>query len=150
MRLPRHAVPGANIHAARGRDGFKITEFQWRDFNVADADDEALSIVIAALPQDGLLQYHNGVTWTPVSVGQTISRSAIEAGLFCFGPDANESGVDAHGVTGMGNLRQDYAQFTYHATDGLLSSASVTFTLDVTPVADAPSMSLTAPRRHHR
>ena len=92
-----------------------------------------------------MLQYHNGVTWTPVSVGQTISRSAIGVGLFCFGPDANESGTTGHGLAGIGNLRNHYAQFNYQVTDGRLSSAAVTFTLDVTPVADAPSMSLTAP-----
>ena len=92
-----------------------------------------------------MLQYHNGISWTPVTIGQTISRSAIESGLFCFGPDANESGFDGNALVGTGNLRNDYAQFSYQATDGKLRSADTSFTIDVTPVADAPSVILSAP-----
>ena len=100
---------------------------------------------MTTLPQSGLLQWHNGLSWRPVTAGQTISRSAIEAGLLCFGPDANESGTDGHGGAGVGNLRNHYAQFSYQATDSRLTSAATTFTIDVTPIADAPSLMLSAP-----
>ena len=101
--------------------------------------------MVTALPRSGLLQWHDGLSWLPVTAGQMISRSAIEAGLLCFGPNANESGTDGYGVAGVGNLRIDYAQFSYQATDGRLTSAATTFTIDATPVADAPSLMLSAP-----
>ena len=60
--------------------------FAWEDFHVSDVDSAQLSIVIGSLPIDGTLQRHDGVNWVEVTVGQTISRADIEAGLLCFGP----------------------------------------------------------------
>ena len=39
-------------------------------------------------------------------------------------PDANDSGSDAYGSTGVGDQRQDYAQFTVVATDSRGGSSS--------------------------
>lgn len=116
--------------------------FRWSDFNIADVDDHDLAVVITALPQAGRLQLSDGSTWTAVSLGQSISRLAIESGLLRFEVEANESGYDGYLNTVLGNLGQDYAQFRFRATDGRLMSGEALFTVDVTPVADAPMLDL--------
>jgi len=78
-------------------------------------------------------------------VGQQVTRSDIEAGLLCFGPDANESGFEGYGVPGAGNLKADYATFAYQASDGMLLSSQATMTIDISPVADSPLLSLANP-----
>ncbi len=116
--------------------------FAWADFHVTDADSTTLSIVVGSLPASGQLQFLNGTTWTAVTVGQTITQANISAGKLRFTPAANASGIDAYPTAGVGNLKKDYANFTYQGSDGALLSNVATMTIDISPVADAPTLTL--------
>ncbi|MCB2036676.1 MAG: hypothetical protein KDF56_07190, partial [Ottowia sp.] len=118
----------------------------WSAFGVADVDSpvSSLGVKITSLPADGVLQYYNGTAWVAVTVNQTISQTVVAAGYLRFVPDANESGADIYGGSGVGNKQADYATFTFTATDGSLNSASATMHIDIAPVADAPSLTVTA------
>ena len=118
----------------------------WANFGVTDIDGPAagLGVRITALPADGVLQYNNGVSWVAVTANQTISKVDIDAGRLRFMPDAHESGANVYGGAGTGNRQADYATFTFTATDGLANSASATMRIDITPVADAPTLTIGA------
>ncbi|GKS68322.1 hypothetical protein W03_03260 [Nitrosomonas sp. PY1] len=90
--------------------------FSWTDFNVADVDTATggnTAVRVSTLPSDGTLQYYNGSTWLTVSVNQVLTKSTIDAGYVRFVPDANESGYDGYGMSGVGNGLQTYAQFNF-------------------------------------
>ncbi|MDZ4141959.1 MAG: VCBS domain-containing protein, partial [Methylotenera sp.] len=108
----------------------------WAAFGVGDVDTPAagLSIRITSLPTDGIL-FLNGVA---VTAGQVITKAAIDASQLTFVPDLNESGFDGYTTAGVGNLKQDYANFNYQAFDGALNSTTATMHIDINPVADAP------------
>src|SRR6266568_459148 len=116
--------------------------FAWADFHVTDADSTTLSIVVGSLPASGQLQFLNGTTWTAVTLGQTVTQANISAGNLRFTPAANASGIDAYPTAGVGNLKKDYANFTYQGSDGALLSNVATMTIDIAPVADAPTLTL--------
>ena len=117
--------------------------FSWSDFNITDIEsDSTLSVVMSSLPIDGQLQLFDGVVWTVASIDQAITQVQIDAGALRFIPDTHESGVDGYATVGVGNLMQDYAQFTYRASDGELFSEIATVTIDIVPVADAPTLNL--------
>lgn len=116
--------------------------FKWNDFNVSDVDDISLSIVIATLPADGLVQYLSGTAWVAVTVNQIVSKTDLDAGKLRFIPDANESGNDGFATAGLGNLKQTYAQFNYKASDGRLTSNVATLSVKLIPVADAPTLTI--------
>jgi hypothetical protein len=124
--------------------------FSWSDFKVSDVDSTdtstglstGLAITINTLPVDGLLQYYDGIQWLAVSAGQRITKVDIDLGLLCFGPDANESGFAGYSTVGTGNNKQHYASFTYQADDGFLSTAVASMTVNIVPVADAPTVVL--------
>jgi VCBS repeat-containing protein len=118
--------------------------FTWSDFRVSDVDSTGLGITINTLPADGVMQLFDGLSWNNVTAGQRVSKTDIDACLLCFNPDANESGFEGYSATGIGNNLQNYASFTYQADDGFLSSAVASMTVNITPVVDAPSLSLTA------
>lgn len=65
------------------------------------------------MPADGVLEVSNGFSWEPVTLSQTITKTTIDAGLLRFVPDTGESGYDTYPTPGVGDLRQDYAQFVY-------------------------------------
>jgi VCBS repeat-containing protein len=118
--------------------------FTWSDFRVSDVDSTGLGITINTLPADGVMQLFDGLSWNNVTAGQRVSKTDIDACLLCFNPDANESGFEGYSATGIGNNLQNYASFTYQADDGFLSSAVASMIVNITPVVDAPSLSLTA------
>lgn len=97
---------------------------------------------ITGLPGDGKLQYLNGSTWTDVTVNQTVTKADIDAGKLRFTPDANESGTNGYGGTGLGNNQADYAQIKFQPTDGQLLGNTGTVKIDITPVADAPPLNV--------
>ena len=134
-----NAAPTVSAGAVNGAEDTPLT-FNWANFNVADVDgvSSSLGINIRSLPADGVLQVSaDGVIWTDIAnTNTTILKSTIDAGLFRFVPDANESGSNAYSTTGTGNMRTDYASFSYRATDGTANSSDVTMTVDITPVAD--------------
>ncbi|MCH2242471.1 MAG: tandem-95 repeat protein, partial [Aquabacterium sp.] len=116
--------------------------FTWAQFNVSDVDSAAssLGVQITRLPADGTLQVWSGTAWVNVTLNQTVSQATIAAGNLRFVPDANESGADAFPTSGTGNLRSDYASFDYRPTDGSATGAAATMRVDITPVADAPTL----------
>ncbi|MHC8392103.1 retention module-containing protein [Pseudomonas sp. LB3P93] len=116
----------------------------WSTFGVSDVDSPAasLGVKITGLPGEGKLQYLNGSTWTDVTTNQTLSKADIDAGKVRFLPDANESGANGYGGSGVGNNLADYAQIKFQPTDGSLLGNTGTIKIDITPVADAPSLSV--------
>jgi VCBS repeat-containing protein len=119
--------------------------FSWSDFRASDADNNAvLQVVIATLPADGRLEVLDGSSWMAASMGQALSRTRIDAGELRFVPDANEAGSPAFAESGVGNRKQHYAQFGYQITDGLAASAVAIMTIDITPVADLPTLTIGA------
>jgi len=116
----------------------------WSTFGVTDVDSPAssLGVKITQLPGEGKLQYLDGSTWKDVATNQTFSKADIDAGKLRFMPDANESGVNGYGGTGLGNNQADYAQIKFQPTDGQLLGNTGTIKIDITPVADAPTLSV--------
>jgi len=94
----------------------------------------------------GELQYlGDDNTWGQVPSCINISHEDIDAGKLRFVPSPNESGYGGYGGDGIGNLQLHYAAFTYRGWDGSVASDTVTMTVDVTPVADAPILCLGNP-----
>ncbi|WPN98474.1 retention module-containing protein [Pseudomonas sp. MUP55] len=118
----------------------------WANFGVTDVDSPStsLGVKITDLPVAGKLQYlaADGTTWTNVTSGQTFTKAQIDGGQLRFMPNTNESGVDGYGGTGIGNKQADYAQFKFQPTDGKDLGTSATVKVDITPVADAPTLSV--------
>ncbi|MFJ4588031.1 immunoglobulin-like domain-containing protein, partial [Pseudomonas moraviensis] len=116
----------------------------WSTFGVSDVDSPAtsLGIKITQLPGEGKLQYLEGSTWKDVANNQTFSKADIDAGKLRFLPDANESGTNGYGGTGLGNNQADYAQIKFQPTDGQALGNTGTVKIDITPVADAPTVAV--------
>ncbi|MBV7498128.1 retention module-containing protein [Pseudomonas sp. PDM24] len=116
----------------------------WSTFGISDVDSATanLGVKITQLPGEGKLQYLDGATWKDVATNQTVSKADIDAGKLRFTPDANESGIDGYGGSGVGNNQADYAQIKFQPTDGQLLGSTGTVKIDITPVADAPSLSV--------
>ncbi|WP_415772562.1 retention module-containing protein [Pseudomonas sp. LB3P38] len=117
----------------------------WSTFGVSDVDSAAanLGVKITQLPGEGKLQFlaTDGKTWTDVANNQTFTKADIDAGKLRFLPDTNESGSDGYNP-GLGNIKADYAQIQFQPTDGSLLGNTGTIKIDITPVADAPSLSV--------
>ncbi|WP_426232645.1 LapA family giant adhesin [Pseudomonas sp. TWP3-2] len=116
----------------------------WSTFGVSDVDSPAasLGVKITQLPGEGKLQYLDGSTWKDVANNQTFSKADIDAGKLRFMPDANESGVNGYGGNGLGNNQADYAQIKFQPTDGQALGNTGTIKIDITPVADAPTLNV--------
>ncbi|MCB1887925.1 MAG: tandem-95 repeat protein, partial [Rhodocyclaceae bacterium] len=127
-------------------EGLEDTPVQiaWDAFGVTDIDSPlaGMSIQIASPPSDGQLQAFTGGNWTAVTIGQEISQSEIEAGNLRFVPDTHESGDDGFGGAGTGDQQADYAQFAFVVNDGDGAGTSGTVSIDIHPVADAPTLGL--------
>ncbi|WP_442967300.1 immunoglobulin-like domain-containing protein [Pseudomonas sp. WJP1] len=111
----------------------------WDNFKVTDVDnDSPLGITITQVTGGGDLLF-NGVK---VVVGQTISQADIALGKLTFVPARNESGADGYGGTGVGNKAADYSQIKFKPTDGFNLGNEATLKVDITPQADAPTLSI--------
>ncbi|MGI9280292.1 MAG: retention module-containing protein, partial [Endozoicomonas sp.] len=108
-------------------DEDSLYRFTLNDFPYSDEDvgDQLEAVVIETLPDSGSLEL-NG---SQISEGDAITRADISAGLLTFLPEANESA-------------DNYARFNFRVNDGELSSDIQTFTVNVTPLADAASLDL--------
>ncbi|WP_254612432.1 immunoglobulin-like domain-containing protein, partial [Pseudomonas putida] len=116
--------------------------FAWSDFKVTDADgNTGLSVTITSIPGAGSLQFFNGTAWVNVTVGQVVSQADIIAKNLKFVPLLNQSGSDNYGGNGVGNQKADYAQFKYKPNDGTNLGTEVTMKVDISPVADKPTLS---------
>uniref|UniRef100_UPI000AB79FF9 immunoglobulin-like domain-containing protein n=1 Tax=Pseudomonas sp. NBRC 111124 TaxID=1661039 RepID=UPI000AB79FF9 len=140
------AVNDAPVSAGGAVTGVEDTALvlNWSNFNVTDVDSPtaSLGITITQLPTLGTLQYNNGSAWVNVTLNQTVSQADIAAGKLKFVPLANQSGVDDYGGTGVGNNQADYAQIKFKPTDGITPGSETTLKVDITPVADAPTLSI--------
>ncbi|HEY9104138.1 Ig-like domain-containing protein, partial [Chitinimonas sp.] len=135
-------APVSNPVAVTGTEDTNYV-FNWSDFGTTDANgNTGLSIKITSLPADGVLQYNNGSSWVSVTNNQLITQTDISAGKLRFVPDTNESGIDSYSTPGVGDQKQDYARFTFSATDGPNTGNSATIAIDITPVADKPTMTM--------
>ncbi|WP_434570446.1 retention module-containing protein [Pseudomonas sp. Z3-8] len=116
----------------------------WSTFGISDVDSAATSqgVKITGLPGDGKLQYLDGATWKDVANNQTFTKADIDAGKLRFTPDANESGADGYGGSGVGNKQADYAQIKFQPTDGQTLGNTGTVKIDITPTADAPTLNV--------
>ncbi|MBV4529579.1 type I secretion C-terminal target domain-containing protein, partial [Pseudomonas sp. SWRI100] len=117
--------------------------FTWNDFKVTDADgNTGLFVTITSLPVDGSLKFYNGTAWVDVKAGQVVSQADITSNYLKFVPKANESGTDGYGGSGVGNKQADYAQFKYKPNDGTNLGSEVTMKVDISPVADKPTLTI--------
>ncbi|UVM72804.1 LapA family giant adhesin [Pseudomonas alvandae] len=116
----------------------------WSTFGVSDVDSSAASqgVKITGLPGDGKLQYLDGATWKDVANNQTFTKADIDAGKLRFTPDANESGTNGYGGSGVGNQQADYTQIKFQPTDGQTLGNTGTVKIDITPTADAPTLNV--------
>ncbi|MBS4090736.1 LapA family giant adhesin, partial [Pseudomonas sp. MBT-17] len=137
------AVNDAPIAAPSNVTGTEDTPLilGWSTFGVTDVDSPAssLGVKITQLPGEGKLQYLDGSTWKDVANNQTFSKADIDAGKLRFMPDANESGANGN-AAGIGDQKADYAQLQFQPTDGQLLGSTGTIKIDITPVADAPTL----------
>ena len=100
---------------------FALADFGFSDVETAQLD----SIAVTTLSSKGTLALNGSA----VTLGQSISRSDIEAGNLKFTPAANANGTG-------------YDSFKFTVNDGTAdSSASSTMTIDVTAVNDLPTAS---------
>ncbi|MGL5996152.1 MAG: immunoglobulin-like domain-containing protein, partial [Pseudomonas proteolytica] len=138
-------APVATGGAVTGTEDTSL-KLTWANFGVSDVDSPqaSLGVKITELPVAGKLQFlaADGTTWTNVTAGQTFTKAQIDGGQLRFTPNANESGADGYGGTGVGNKQADYAQFKFQPTDGKDLGTSATVKVDITPVADAPTLSV--------
>ncbi|WP_235992993.1 immunoglobulin-like domain-containing protein, partial [Pseudomonas sp. p50(2008)] len=115
----------------------------WDNFKTTDVDnDSPLSITITDVAGRGDLMFNGAAGWVKVAAGQVISQADITAGKLKFVPVANESGADGYGGTGVGNKAADYAQIKFKPTDGFNLGNEATLKVDITPVADKPTLTV--------
>ncbi|USD56262.1 Ig-like domain-containing protein [Vibrio sp. SCSIO 43155] len=120
----------------------------WASFGVTDVDsaDASLSIQITSLPNDGLLEYKDAQgDWQAVQADQVLDKSQFDADGVRFTPETNESGDSSFGGTNVGDQSGHYAQIGFKPTDGQNEGQQSTLTIDVTPDADAPTLSTVTP-----
>ncbi len=134
---PTQEPPSADDGKVTGVEDTKFT-FGWSDLHVSDGDLPATGIKITSLPADGTL-FNNGVA---VTVGTVVSKADIDAGKLVFKPDAHESSSPGFHDPGLGNRHDDYAQFSFKPTDGTHEGSAATMTIDIAPVADAPTLTV--------
>uniref|UniRef100_UPI003CF829B9 immunoglobulin-like domain-containing protein n=1 Tax=Pseudomonas sp. PWP3-1b2 TaxID=2804656 RepID=UPI003CF829B9 len=138
-------APVATGSAVTGNEDTPLA-LTWANFGVTDVDSpqSSLGVKITDLPVAGKLQFlaADGTTWTNVTAGQTFTKTQIDAGQLRFTPNTNESGTNGYGGSGIGNNQADYAQFKFQPTDGKDLGTSATVKVDITPVADAPSLNV--------
>lgn len=124
--------------SALGQEDTPLT-LKWQDFNLNNVQNVIPTVTIDSLPNNGVLQLNT----LPVTSGQLISKADIDAGKLQFIPAANESGVDAYNSPGVGNMKNDYAQFKYSAQDSngaIFSGAKLN--IDIAPIADTGDLTI--------
>ncbi|NTV95089.1 MAG: retention module-containing protein, partial [Thiobacillus sp.] len=114
---------GADITRSTAEDTAYVIQKDDFGFSDPDAGQTFHAVRIDSLPTDGTLTLDG----QPVTAGQVVDVADIEAGKLRYLPDANENG-------------SPYGHFTFSVQDssGAYDDDANTFTLDVTPVNDAP------------
>ncbi|WP_256701822.1 immunoglobulin-like domain-containing protein [Aeromonas sp. RU39B] len=119
----------------------------WDNFKISDVDGgKSPGIKIGSLPADGKLEFTvDGQHWKAVTVGQVITKDMMDAGHFHFLPDANEAGDDGYHQSGVGNMKDDYAQFNFTPVDGEPINGEGKLAhmhIDIRPEVDAPRLAV--------
>ena len=113
-----------------------------------DIDSTVSYFTIDSLPADGTLYstyLGEGNSGNVLYAAGTDIAASDGTATLTFVPDLNESGSDDYTETGVGDQQADYATFQYTATDSEGGvSEPATITIDVTAVADAPSLEITS------
>ncbi|HET7862982.1 MAG TPA: tandem-95 repeat protein, partial [Burkholderiaceae bacterium] len=136
-------APVASDSAATGTEDTALV-LHWSDFHAFDAEGQALTLKITALPTDGQLQRQiAGGSWAAVAAGDTFVQSDLDAGKLRFVPAANASGGPGYAHAGYGNRRSHYAAIGFTMSDGALSSAQATLSIDIAAIADPATLTLT-------
>ncbi|MFM4680603.1 VCBS domain-containing protein [Aeromonas media] len=139
------APTAAGGHSAGQED--KPQVLTWAQFGASD--DQAatdLGVKINTLPLNGTLEYLNAAgQWVAVSAGSLISYDEVNAGHLRFVPGLNESSTNVSNGGGalIGNLKGDYASIGYQISDGANLSNGSKLVIDVTAVADKPTVNVT-------
>ncbi|WP_428035516.1 VWA domain-containing protein [Amphritea sp.] len=140
-------IPDAVNSTASTLEDTTLT-FSAADFGFSDVDaGNALQAVrIESLPTDGTL-FFNGVEITAANLASFNAGSneinSSDIGLLTFEPALHDSGYDSYSAAGEGDQLNDYDSITFSVSDGVnWSAAPATLTIDVTPVADAPTLSV--------
>ncbi|WP_426107126.1 Ig-like domain-containing protein [Massilia sp. TSP1-1-2] len=124
---------------------------RWSDFAVSDADNDVLTLAITALPADGVLQKLASTgSWVSAALGDKFVAADLAAGKLRYVPAANASDGAGYATAGYGNQRAHYARFSYTVSDGILTSAAATVSIDIAAVADAPAMQVLGSTLVHR
>ena len=138
-------TPGAQV--TENEDNPSGHVFTWADFKATDVDSALSSLTVTVNGRtgsvDGLLQQKDGAgNWVTVTGDITLTKADIDAGNLRFVSDSNESGHDSFGGSSVGNKGADYAQFTYHVSDGASNSTTGTLKIDIVPDADTPTLTV--------
>ncbi|MCC4221981.1 Ig-like domain-containing protein [Vibrio campbellii] len=118
----------------------------WSSFGVSDVDSDStvLSVQITALPVNGLLEYKDAQgKWQLVTENQILNKSLFDSESVRFTPESNESGDDSFIGSDIGDQASTYAQIGFKPTDGQSFGQESALTIDVTPDADAPTVTIT-------
>ncbi len=110
-------------------------------FTLDDFDSNATTVRIDSLPVLGTILLNGVAIAAPIE----ISSTDIDDGKLTFLPDLHQSGRDEYHDAGTGDQQNDYAQFNFSiSTDNTATwtSTSSVMTIDVSPVADAPTLSV--------
>lgn len=84
---------------------------------------------LTSLPAKGSVQVLQGGAWISAAVGKLLTKADLEGNKLRFTPAANVSGAQ-------------YARLGFTVSDSVSSSAQASIIIDVTAVADAPSLQL--------
>ncbi|WP_410472984.1 tandem-95 repeat protein [Faucicola mancuniensis] len=115
---------------------------RWTDFIIQDVEHDVLSVQITELPTTGLLLKQTLTnTWTLVQVGDRFTQADLDAGYLIFVPHPNQSGATGFSQTGFGDQHNHYDRIGYQAFDGKAFSNTTHIMVDITAVADAPTLS---------
>jgi hypothetical protein len=117
--------------------------FTWADFHITDVDSPDVSLYLLSQPYYADIEYFNGTAWVYAAIETNYSRADIDAGRLRLVPDANQSAYSGYAGDWYGNQGRHLAKFQYVGCDGPLDSAITIMTIDVTPVADTPTLTLT-------
>ena len=132
-------APAAHGATVTGTEDTSVT-LNWANFGTnIDPNAVGAGITLTHLPVNGTLTY-DGKVLTAADVGTVLTKADIDAGHLVFTPAPNESGVPANGGHDVGDQKADYAQIGFEPTLGHVVGQPSTVTIDITPVADAPSL----------
>ncbi|MDB5983911.1 MAG: von Willebrand factor [Pseudomonas sp.] len=132
-------APAAHGATVTGTEDTSVT-LSWANFGTnIDPHAVGAGITLTSLPTNGTLTY-DGKVLTAADIGTVLTKGDIDAGHLVFTPAPNESGIPANPGHAVGDQQADYAQIGFEPTLGTVVGQPSTVTIDITPVADAPTL----------